>query len=961
MHLLRRITHILVICAAALTPSAVLVANPYCVAGYGVLSGLGMPAASTDYDWNGLHTDRAIQMCRPNHYYNYIGIPVRWWGYNEVTGEINDPVQFAAWVTANPGKTWVIGNEPDLYSQDGLTIDQYVHMFRTYHSFITPLDATAKFAIAGITGGSTAERLTHTINWFTEALNKYRAAYGTAMPVDVWNVHSYCGPTQIDDPDRIISEFVNPFVNWCHSVENGAYAGCEVWITELPIGEWMGAVSPENTIRFMQHYMPRLEQTGVTKWFWFVSRDSNEFAAVALVSNNVPTAIGQAYAALANSYPNPVPPVVPFVPDPAPAYAFFDFSEPLASPWFNKGGNWGVDSGALRHTGFYPWSGVSCCLLYSYQDVGVSFRMKINSAEQPANWAGVALRTADRMHAVANSGYLFLVRRNGEAVLYNQTSGAMVSVPGAVADVDNYHDYRITIEGFRIRVWIDGVLRIDSTDSWQRFASGYVTAQVHKADASFDDMHVVKFPVPTPVVTDDGGFTTDLSRLRASWTVSDTANIQGYLFAVGTSPGATDVMPWTHTSDTSIDLQIVLTQGSSYYVQVKSVYPGGLESSAGSSDGIAAAIAVPTLRETKSIPLSTMVVVENKMVSGVFPDCVYAQEPDRSGGIRVQGSFAVDAGDVVTILGRTALAGKELCLTNASIVSRAPGAAPGPLGVTNASAGGGTDGEQPSQINDALTGATAAGVSPVGLLVRTSGRVSFVDPLGLFAYVDDGSGIRDGSGHTGVRVSLTGLPEPVTGAFARVTGCCSVIEISGACARFLKPRSEDDVWFSEIAVKLANGGFETGSIAPWTVEGTGWSIPGGTWYMSISAHSGSRFFGVYGNYSIHSGVVRQTINVPQGAYRASVWSRVLHGANDEHAARSRIGIDPAGGIDPDAASVLWSDWDSQPAWYYSEWRELHTPDISSPGGPVTVFLHYVQEDPVGWHINCFDDASITSL
>lgn len=325
-------------------------ANPYCVAGYGVLTQLGMPAGSTDYDWNGLHTERPIQMCRPNHYYNYIGIPVRWWGYNEAAGEINDSAQLAAWVT---------GNEPDLYSQDGLTIDQYVRMFRTYHSFIAPLDPTAKFAIAGITGGSTAERLAYTINWFTEALNKYRAAYGTAMPVDVWNVHSYCGPTQLDDPDRIISEFVNPFVNWCHTVENGAYAGREVWITELSIGEWMGAVSPENTIAFMQAFLPRLEQTGVTKWFWFVSRDSNEFAAVALVKNNAPTAVGQVYAALANSYPNTPQPIVPFVPDPAPSYVFFDFSGPFAAPWFNKGGNWGVDRDSQPAWYYSEWREIS--------------------------------------------------------------------------------------------------------------------------------------------------------------------------------------------------------------------------------------------------------------------------------------------------------------------------------------------------------------------------------------------------------------------------------------------------------------------------------------------------------------------------------------------------------------------------------------------------------------------------
>lgn len=70
-------------------------ASPRCVAGYNVLTKLAMPADCTDYDWSGLHTNREIQMCRANqYYYNHIGIPVRWWSYNEITDEINEPVQW---------------------------------------------------------------------------------------------------------------------------------------------------------------------------------------------------------------------------------------------------------------------------------------------------------------------------------------------------------------------------------------------------------------------------------------------------------------------------------------------------------------------------------------------------------------------------------------------------------------------------------------------------------------------------------------------------------------------------------------------------------------------------------------------------------------------------------------------------------------------------------------------------
>ncbi|MGB9620466.1 MAG: glycosyl hydrolase, partial [Armatimonadota bacterium] len=302
-------------------------ANPYGVAGAGVLQTLGMPADSWDYSWDTLVAANPVNMVRPCKYWLSLGLSHRYWGYHETTDTIDDPVQFANYVTAHPGKIWIIGNEPDIGSQDGLTQEEYARMFHTYHAFIKGLDPTAKFAVGAVSGGSNASGLSYTISWYQGVLDIYRSRFGVAMPVDIWNVHSYVRPTQIEDPDRIITEFVTPLVNWCRTVENGAYAGCEVWITELPIGEWMGAVSEDNVIWFMQHYMPRLEQTGVTRWFWYVSSDwDGKQGSCALTRSGQVTPVGAAYAALANSYPNPVPPVEPFSPYAPALIEEFDFS-----------------------------------------------------------------------------------------------------------------------------------------------------------------------------------------------------------------------------------------------------------------------------------------------------------------------------------------------------------------------------------------------------------------------------------------------------------------------------------------------------------------------------------------------------------------------------------------------------------------------------------------------------------
>jgi len=52
--------------------------------------------------------------------------------------------------------------------------------------------------------------------------------------------------------------------------------------------------------------------------------------------------------------------------------------------------------------------------------------------------------------------------------------------------------------------------------------------------------------------------------------------------------------------------------------------------------------------------------------------------------------------------------------------------------------------------------------------------------------------LRDGSGHTGVRVGLDGLTAP-TSTYAIVTGCASAAMVDGKVVRLLRPRSQADI------------------------------------------------------------------------------------------------------------------------------------------------------------------------
>jgi hypothetical protein len=95
----------------------------------------------------------------------------------------------------------------------------------------------------------------------------------------------------------------------------------------------------------------------------------------------------------------------------------------------------------------------------------------------------------------------------------------------------------------------------------------------------------------TPVVSDDGDSTTDLTQLHASWTSSDAdSGIAEYQYAIGTTSGGTDVVNWTTvgtaTSVTRTGLN--LTGGTTYYFSVKAKNGQGLWSSVGTSNGIMA-------------------------------------------------------------------------------------------------------------------------------------------------------------------------------------------------------------------------------------------------------------------------------------------------------------------------------------------------------------------------------------
>lgn len=87
---------------------------------------------------------------------------------------------------ANPGATWLIGNEPDVIWQDNATPEQYAAAYGSIYPAIKAVDPTAQVAIAGVSQPTPLR-----MAYLDRILAAYKAQYGVEMPVDVWNVHAF--------------------------------------------------------------------------------------------------------------------------------------------------------------------------------------------------------------------------------------------------------------------------------------------------------------------------------------------------------------------------------------------------------------------------------------------------------------------------------------------------------------------------------------------------------------------------------------------------------------------------------------------------------------------------------------------------------------------------------------------------------------------------------------------------
>jgi uncharacterized lipoprotein YddW (UPF0748 family) len=332
--------------------------------------------------------------------------------------------------------------------------------------------------------------------------------------------------------------------------------------------------------------------------------------------------------------------------------------------------------------------------------------------------------------------------------------------------------------------WTGGDLKLTAPASGEYYlhlrgynSEGVASGAAHLGPYGYD-------PTPPAMlsVTADP-YSTSITSLNASWSAADLeSGIREYEYSVGTQPGEADAKQWTTAgaAQSALITGVFLEDGETYYVNVRAVNGAGSVSGVLSSGGTTIAQAASSAGEARGFPDGTLVAIEGQTVTAAFDGFFYIG--DRSSGLRVVSGEAVTVNRSVTVIGTLALVnGCERALELAHMVVGDDTDGVIAASMVQRSLGGGAQ----NAYTPGVTG--GAGVNNIGLLVRVAGRVTALTEDGF--YLEDGSGLKDAPGNTGVRVWVGSGALPEAGAFIQVTGISSCRASGSAVVPLVLARS----------------------------------------------------------------------------------------------------------------------------------------------------------------------------
>lgn len=190
---------------------------------------------------------------------------------------------------------------------------------------------------------------------------------------------------------------------------------------------------------------------------------------------------------------------------------------------------------------------------------------------------------------------------------------------------------------------------IPFTMNWSSQGRAYFSVFA-KRDTNYSDPDIDYVIVPSggPVVSISQVSPVVNGQSSASWSVqSPAAPVYQIQYALGRSPGAADVQPWTTAPGTSATFSVPQVGG--LYVSVKADNIFGSWSNTDSKQVVLPASTIVQVKQTADDPYTSVAV--NGTVTRIFKDYFYVEAPDRSSGLRILGSGSFVEGQTVYVSG----------------------------------------------------------------------------------------------------------------------------------------------------------------------------------------------------------------------------------------------------------------------------------------------------------------------
>lgn len=383
-------------------------------------------------------------------------------------------------------------------------------------------------------------------------------------------------------------------------------------------------------------------------------------------------------------------------------------------------------------------------------------------------------------------------------------------------------------------------------------------------------------------VTDGGVFAYDDSQLTARWTATDTdSQITECDYAIGTTPtdpGASYIRGWTSVgaAQTGTATNLSLAENTTYYFYVKAKNASGIWSDVAVSDGITPKSI--TIGESKLLPDGTQVALKNKIATGTIGNAFYIEEPSKSSGIKVTYSSLPAAGLTTTVRGQLGTDGQERKITAGTVVTSTSNEF-SPIFMTNRAIGGKLD------ITPELGVENSVGLYNLGLLIKTSGEITYVDPTRTVLYIDDGSRLDDGNALgdsgtavTGIRVIVpSAMDLPSVGVYLSVTGISSFDSVNKHFVSALKIRTTADIVpitggsvegtitsrqiSTTIQINQSSHPYTANYNRSWTITGPAGTTKMRVHFSSIELESNKDFLYIKDS----TGAIKQTLSVYPGS------------------------------------------------------------------------------------------------